>query len=76
MQHLLMEGLRITCLTPDSPTVQSGVEVFDPNLGAAYGHLAAALRLHMVDATDKQLETLTSPRFLPALELAFTFGAL
>lgn len=63
-------------MTPDSPEVESGAEVYDPALGEAYGHLAAALRLYMVEATDERLATLTSHRFLPAIEVVFCLGAI
>ena len=39
-----------------------------------YGHLAAALRFLLTDATYAQLETLTSKRSMHTLALTFTIG--
>ena len=71
VQRLLMEGMKTIVDNPGWLKGESGAPEADPSRMEVYGHLVAALHPHMVEATDEQLETLISPRFLPTVLVAF-----
>ncbi len=75
MQRLLMEGMRFAWHTPGHPPLGAGAQMYDQRFAEAYGHLAAALRPCMIEATDQGLETLMAPRFSCTLAVCFKFGA-
>ena len=73
MQRLLLEGMRIVYDDRQPGSVMSAGEECPLEV---YGHLAAALRPQMVEATDERLLTLASIRFAPVvIAFAFTLGA-
>ena len=74
MQRLLMEAtqLVVNCHDPRSEKCEHCRTCLPVEV---YGHLAAALRQHLVQATDERLKTLASNHFLNALTLAFRTGA-
>lgn len=72
MQRLLTEGTKLPCQTPEGAAHEA--RVYDPFLGMAYSHLAAALGPHVVQATGRQLATVASLRGLPATKVAIDAG--
>ena len=77
MQRLLVEGMKLVHdgLRSASPEADARAEAEDVFPIEAYGHLAAALRPLMVEATDERLGSLASKRFFPAIAHALNLGA-
>jgi len=71
VQRTLVEGMQlvVNCHDPTSEKCEHCRTCLPVEV---YGHLAAALRLQLEEATDERLETLASSRFMNTL--AFTFG--
>ncbi len=77
MQRLLLEGMKLVhdgvrSTTPEAEALADTDQAFPFE---AYGHLAAALRPQMVEATDERLETLASKHFFPMIAHAVELGA-
>ncbi len=75
VQRLLLEGMQ---LVVDDAPASTSEDSEDGDTGLppeVYGHLAAALRSQLVEATDERLETFTSKHFLKTLTHTFTICA-
>jgi len=77
VQRLLLEGMKLVhdALRSAAPEAEARAEAEDIFPVEANGHLAAALRPQMVEATDERLGSLASKRFFFTIAHAFELGA-